>query len=112
MGDHDDGDCFGCFLGCLDRVKNREDKHIDFESHEFGDDAWDSFELSLCAAVFNEEGFALGVTKLAHPLPQCLDIRPRIGRTESSRYVADARDFWRLLRLSHGPTDYEPKSEY
>lgn len=87
------------FLPASIRGDKWEDKNIDLEWHEFGYDGWDSFELALGAAIFNKEVFPLGITELPQPLPQGLDIRPRIGRVEGSRYVADGRNPCRLLRL-------------
>ena len=61
-----------------------DDKDIDLELHEFGHKAWDTVQLSLSAAILNQDVFSLDITEISQPLPECLDVRPGIGGVAGS----------------------------
>jgi len=65
--------------------------------YEFSHEAWDSIDLSL-SERYSITKVCLQYSEISEPLPQRLDVRPRIGRAASSRHVTDRGDFC-LLRL-------------
>ena len=69
----------------MDRSRSsRDDKNIDLELHELGDEAWHPVGFPLSAAKLDLEVFSLDITEIAQPLPQRLDVRPRIGSIAGS----------------------------
>ena len=58
----------------------------------------DLLPLSLNVAILNQDVFPLDVTKISQPLPECLDLRPRIVGITKSGHISYPRDFRGLLR--------------
>jgi hypothetical protein len=65
--------------------------------HEFGDEAQETFVLSLCVAILNHDVFPFNVTAIPQPQPECLYVRPL---ETGSRYKSYPGNFRRLLRVS------------
>ena len=81
-----------CFAA---RIAGRyEDKDIDLELHEFGDEGWDPFPLSLRVAILNHDIFPLNVTEIAQTLLK----RPSHGSFGASEKSYPRKFLW-LLRL-------------
>ena len=57
-----------------------------------------AIEFTLCISPLNDNVFPLHVTKLAQPLPECLDTGRDRGSGSTSK-ISYPRDFRRLLRL-------------
>src|SRR5262245_28377409 len=86
-------------LGCADPSWASNDKYIDLRLYQFGHKAWVTIALSLNVAILNQDVFPLDITEISQPLPESLDIGPRIGRVAGRRHVSDPWYFPRLLGL-------------
>ena len=71
-------------VACLAaRIADRmrwDDKDIDFELHKFVHEAWDRVPLSVSAAILDHDVFPVNMTEISQPLPQRLDVRPRMAQ--------------------------------
>jgi hypothetical protein len=73
-------------------------KDIDLELDEFGHKTWDTIQFPLNVSILNQDVFALNITEISQPSPECFDPRPRSLGVASSRHITYPRDL-RLLRL-------------
>src|SRR4029077_13379630 len=85
---HNNGNRLGRLLGREDRRQSSADKDIDLELHEFGYVFQDLVPLSLNVAILNQDVFPLNITKISQPLPECLDLRPRIVGITKSGHIS------------------------
>ena len=95
---HDDWNSLSLLLGGTDCFRRGQDKDVNLEVNQLGNEFPRSPPLASSTAIFDDNVFAIDVTKSLQPLPQRFNVGSWVRAVAGAGNLSDPRDFRWLLR--------------